>query len=78
MVQKKKKPDKLIAGFLALLTAFSPVASVVPVYASSTEDGYGNSVTMDPDSIQKKQNTVPAHWNVRKQCFLQIVCFLVL
>lgn len=52
MVQKKKKPDKLIAGFLALLTAFSPVASVVPVYASSTEDGYGNSVTMDPDSIQ--------------------------
>lgn len=52
MVQKKKKPDKLIAGFLALLTAFSPVASVVPVYASSADDGFGNSITMDPDSIQ--------------------------
>lgn len=35
-----------------MLTAFSPVVSVVPVYASSTEDGYGSSITMDPDSIQ--------------------------
>ena len=52
MVQKTKRPDKLVAGVLALLTAFSPVASVVPVYASRTEDGYGNSITMDPDSIQ--------------------------
>ena len=52
MEQRKKKPDKLIAGFLALLTAFSPVASVVPVYASGMDsDSTGSSITMDPDSI---------------------------
>jgi len=53
MERRKKKPDKLIAGFLALLTAFSPVASVIPVYASGLDsDSTSSSLTMDPDSIQ--------------------------
>lgn len=53
MAHKKKKQDKLIAGFLAFLTAFSPVASVVPVYAADLNgNDASSSVTMDPDSIQ--------------------------
>lgn len=51
MARRKKKQDKLIAGFLALLTAFSPVASVVPVYAADMNDTGSSSITMDPDSI---------------------------
>ena len=51
MAQRKKKQDKLIAGVLALLTAFSPVASVVPVYAADLDDTGSSSITMDPDSM---------------------------
>lgn len=56
MVQRKKKRDKLIAGFLALVTAFSPVASVVPVYAAGSDD-VSSSVTMDPDSIKVEEGS---------------------
>ena len=51
MARRKKKQDQLIAGFLALLTAFSPVASVVPVYAADLNDTGSSSITMDPDSM---------------------------
>jgi len=53
MTQRKKKQDKLIAGFLALLTAFSPVA---PVYAAGSND-VSSSVTMDPDSITVEEGS---------------------
>lgn len=56
MTRRKKKQDKLIAGFLALLTAFSPVASVVPVYAAGSDD-VSSSVAMDPDSITVEEGS---------------------
>lgn len=51
MTHKKKNQDKIIAGFLALITAFSPIASVVPVYAADLNSDSSSSVTMDPNSI---------------------------
>lgn len=49
MAHKKKKPDCLVAGVLALLTAFSPVVSVIPTYAASDNE-MSTSVTIDNDS----------------------------
>lgn len=46
MAHKKKKPDCIVAGMLAILTAFSPVVSVMPVYASSDNE-MSTSVTID-------------------------------
>ncbi len=51
MAKRKKRKDKLVAGFLALLTAFSPVASVAPVYAADMNDTGSSSVTMKSESI---------------------------
>jgi len=51
MSKRKKRQDKLVAGFLAILTAFSPVVSVVPVYGSVFDGNAGSSITMDPDSV---------------------------
>lgn len=48
MAHKKKKPDCLVAGVLALLTAFSPVVSVIPTYAASDNE-MSTSVTIDND-----------------------------
>lgn len=49
MAHKRKKPDCIMAGMLAILTAFSPVVSVMPVYASSDNE-MSTSVTIDQDS----------------------------
>ena len=46
MAHKKKKPDCIMAGMLALLTAFSPVVSVIPTYAASDNE-MSTSVTID-------------------------------
>lgn len=43
-----------------------------PDASKSYNHGYGNSITMDPDSIQKKQNTVPAHWI---ECAKAVFCY---
>lgn len=49
MAHKKKKPDRIMAGMLALLTAFSPVVSVIPTYAASDNE-MSTSVTIDNDT----------------------------
>lgn len=53
---QKFKKDRLIAGFLAVITAFSPISSSMPVYASNTSNSTSISVeteteTTDADSI---------------------------
>lgn len=49
MAHKRKKPDCIMAGMLAILTAFSPVVSVMQVYASSDNE-MSTSVTINQDS----------------------------
>ena len=49
MAHKKKKPDRIMAGMLAILTAFSPVVSVIPTYAASDNE-MSTSVTIDNDT----------------------------
>lgn len=49
MAHKKKKPDCFVAGVLALLTAFSPIVSVIPTYAASDNE-MSTSVTIDNDT----------------------------
>ena len=50
-MQKQRTKNKLFAGLMGFLTAFSPVISVVPVYADEDDDINISSVSSD-DGIQ--------------------------